>query len=135
MKTKSPFMESIQNTTLCSCLREIVNIADPEKILLLSASYDYHLTENIFINHPVQEFNGGCYNVLILSDCHGKESPAKLKTMIWNLLNGRRNLQFHIMDINSFNEYQDMIIREIIGETGQTVNHHKFLFMQRIKRT
>ena len=53
-------------TDLKDIVREIAQKADPEKILLISASYDYRLTEDVFIQQPQEEMKNSHYSLLIL---------------------------------------------------------------------
>ena len=103
MKPQLPAPGLNQQEGLVPLIHEIVRIADPEKILLLSAGYDYLLTENIFSKNPIQTFHGNRYNLLILSKGKEKKSLATLEMVLMSLLNDRRNLQLCIMDIDEFN--------------------------------
>jgi hypothetical protein len=76
MKIKSQYREPVQNNSLVFILQEIVQMTDPEKIFLLSASYNYQITENIFIKNPVKEFSNSRYELLLLSDAPGGKSMA-----------------------------------------------------------
>jgi len=60
------FSLSKQTGKLASIIEEIVHIADPEKILLLSVTYNYQLKENIFIKNPMKDYSGVCYDLLAL---------------------------------------------------------------------
>lgn len=104
MKTPSTIKEINQTEGLSTLIREIVRIADPEKILLLSACYDYHLKESIFIKNPVQEYKSSHYDLLILSDIRNKKLLAKKDMMTMARLFDCRNLQFNLMDIHEFNK-------------------------------
>ena len=103
MKTKSFQSGYVQGGELNSIIREIVLISDPEKILLLSATYDYLITENIYLKNTVQEFRGNHYNLLILSNDKEKKSLAKHKILLYCLSKDRRNLQLQVLDISEFN--------------------------------
>jgi hypothetical protein len=103
MKTKS-FRSEHTGGGLYSIIREIVLISDPEKILLLSATYDYFLTENIYANNTVQELRGNHYSLLILSHDKEKKSLAEQEILLYSLLKNRKNLQLQVMDINEFND-------------------------------
>jgi len=104
MKTKSFQSGYLQGGGLSSIIREIVLMSDPEKILLLSATYDYLITENIYMKNMVQEFRGNHYNLLILSNDKEKKSMAKHKILLYCLSKDRRNLHLQVMDINEFND-------------------------------
>ena len=104
MKTISFQSGNVQNSGLRSIIRELVLVFDPEKILLLSVSYDYFLTENIYLMDTVQELKSSHYNLLILSDEKERKSPAKEEIIGYNLLKKRRNLQLQVMDIIEFND-------------------------------
>ncbi|HXB29845.1 MAG TPA: hypothetical protein VNW49_08505 [Puia sp.] len=104
MKTKSFQPGFIQSGGLRSIIREIVLISDPEKILLLSATYDYLITENIYIKNLVQELRGNQYNLLILSNDKEKKILSKHKILLYCLSKDRRNLQLQVMDIKEFND-------------------------------
>jgi hypothetical protein len=104
MKIKSPPGGPSQTDSLQFIIREIVRIADPEKILLLSASYNYQLTETIFIKNPVQDFRESRYDILVLSDGRAKKSLAEQEIMIISRMIRFRNLQLHLMDIHEFNK-------------------------------
>jgi len=104
MKTISFHSGNVQNSGLRSIIGELVVVFDPEKILLLSFSYDYFLTENIYLKQTVQELKSSHYNLLILVNEKERKSPAKEEIISYNLLKKRRNLQFQVMDINEFND-------------------------------
>jgi hypothetical protein len=104
MKTKSFQSGFMQGGKLHSIIREIVLISDPEKILLLSATYDYLVTENIYMKHTVQELRGNQYNLLILSNDKEKKSLTKHKIFLYGLSKDRRNLQLQVIDIKEFND-------------------------------
>ncbi len=103
MKTQSFQSGFVQGGRLSSIINEIVLIADPEKILLLSATYDYLVTENIYMKHTVQELRGSQYNLLILSNDKEKKSLTKHKILLYGLSKDRRNLQLQVVDIKEFN--------------------------------
>jgi hypothetical protein len=104
MKTMSFQSGNVQSSGLRSIIRELVLVFDPEKILLLSVSYDYLLTENIYLKKTVQELRSSHYNLLMLYDEKERKSPAKEEIIGYNLLKKRRNLQLQVMDINEFND-------------------------------
>jgi hypothetical protein len=104
MKTKSFQSGFVQGSNLRSIINEIVLISDPEKILLLSATYDYLVTENIYMKHTMQELRGSHYNLLILSNDKEKKSLTKHKILLYGLSRDLRNLQLQVMDIHEFND-------------------------------
>ena len=104
MKTRTETRISRQKEGLEVIIREIVQEAGPEKILLLSASYHYRLTENIFIKNPVEEFSGSQYDLLVLADGSGERSLVDLEIAIHTRLCSQNNLHFHIKDIHEFNK-------------------------------
>jgi hypothetical protein len=95
---------SRQKEGLDAIIREIVQVAGPEKILLLSASYQYRLTENIFIKNPVEEFRGCQYDLLVLADGRGEKSLVDLVSLTQNRLCSQNNLHVHFTDIHEFNK-------------------------------
>ncbi len=104
MKTQSFQSGFVQGGRLSSIVSEIVLISDPEKILLLSATYDYLVTENIYMKHTVRELRGSQYNLLILSNDKEKKSLTKHKILLYGLSKDRRNLQLQVVDIKEFND-------------------------------
>jgi hypothetical protein len=103
MKTPLPVTPVIEAGGLDALVQEILRIADPENIFLLSAGYDYQLTENIFLKNPVQSFRANRYHLLILFERKMSESLKTKEAVLNSLLNDRRNLQLEVMDINDFN--------------------------------
>jgi hypothetical protein len=104
MKT-IPFQPgNMQSSGLRSIIRELVLVFDPEKILLLSVSYDYFLTENIYLKETLQDLKSSHYNLLMLSDEKERKSPAKEEIIGYCLLRKQNNLQLQVMDINEFND-------------------------------
>ena len=104
MINESSFRGTMHRESLALIIQGIIRIADPEKILLLSASYDYQLTENIFIKTPIQEWTGSYYDVMILIEDWDKKSLAGKDLSIITRLHAYRNLKFCFMDIREFNE-------------------------------
>src|SRR5580704_988687 len=104
MKTTSVRAGDTHFGGLSSIIREIVLLSHPEKILLLSASYDYKITENIYSKNTVQEFRSNHYSLLILSNEKEKKSMVTQKTLLYSFLKDRRNLQLQVMDIKEFND-------------------------------
>lgn len=104
MKTKSFQSGFAKGGGLYSIIREILLISDPEKILLLSASYDYLITENLYMNYTVKELRGGQYNLLILTDVKEKKFLVKQKILLYRFSMNRSNLQLQVMDIKKFND-------------------------------
>ena len=97
-------MGAKQSTSLSIIIHQIVQISDPEKILLLAASFDYQLTENIFMKNPVQQYRGNRYNLLILSEVQPKNSLSKLELKLMERMLDHRNVQFAVIDIIEFNK-------------------------------
>ena len=104
MKIQSLSPEPGQPGSLHSIIREIVRILDPEKILLLSASYQYQFTENIFIKNPVQESKGSRYELLILIHSGGNLSAAEQENRIASKFPDYGNLKWQLRDIHDFYE-------------------------------
>jgi len=104
MKNTSSFLGAKQSTSLSLIIHQIVQISDPEKILLLAASFDYQLTENIFMKNPVQQYRGNRYNLLILSEVQPKNSLSKLELKLMERMLDHRNVQFAVIDIIEFNK-------------------------------
>jgi hypothetical protein len=104
MKTQTFQSGFAQSGELRSIIKEIVLNSGPEKIFLLSATYDYLVTENIYLNDTVQELRGNQYNLLILYNNEEKKSLTKHKILLYGLTKHRRNLQLQIMDIKEFND-------------------------------
>jgi hypothetical protein len=104
MKTPLPETTIVRSEGLDVLVREIVRIADPEKIFLISAGFDHQLTENIFLKNPVQSFRSNRYHLLILFERKMNESLKTKETVMNSLLNDRKNLQLEVMDIIDFND-------------------------------
>ncbi len=104
MKTPLSGITTIPSEGLDTLVREIVRIADPEKIFLISAGYDHQITENIFIPNPVQSFRCNRYHLLILFERKMNESLKTKETVINSLLNDQKDLQLDVMDIIDFND-------------------------------
>jgi hypothetical protein len=104
MKTISFHSGNVQNSGLRSIISELVLVFDPEKILLLSASYDYFLNEDIYLKETVQELRSRHYIILILANEKERKSPIKEEIIGYSLLRKRRNLQLQVMDIKEFND-------------------------------
>ena len=88
---------------LKSIIREIVLISDPEKIFLLSASFESVLKESIYLKTAIQAEAGRYYNLLVLSNTMQKKSQVK-NEVLHSRFKDRRNLQFQVMDIHKFNQ-------------------------------
>jgi hypothetical protein len=104
MKRNLSYESYLKSQGLSSIIREIVYVSDPEKILLLSASFEYLITESIYYKNAVQELTNKHYNLLILSNEKEKKSLVKNEMALNSRFKDRRNLQFLIMDIFKFNE-------------------------------
>src|SRR5277367_2132880 len=103
MKTPSFQSGFAKGSDLYSIIREIVLISDPEKILLLSATYDYLVTENLYMNKTVRELRCSQYNLLILTDVKEKKTLVKQEILLYRFSMNRRNLQLQVIDIKEFN--------------------------------
>lgn len=88
---------------LKSIIREIVLISDPEKIFLLSASFESVLKESIYLKTAIQADTSRYYNLLVLSNTMEKKSQVK-NEVLHSRFKDRRNLQFQVMDIHKFNQ-------------------------------
>ncbi len=88
---------------LKSIIREIVLISDPEKIFLMSASFECVLTESIYLKSTIQEETGRYYNLLLLSNAEQNKSQVNNEVALHNRFRDR-NLQFQVMDIHKFNQ-------------------------------
>jgi hypothetical protein len=104
MHFKSFYTGTNQTHSLNSLLQEIVRIADPEKILLISASFQYQLTENVFQRSPVKQFLGNRYELLILLNVREKGELAKQELNLMNRIIYPGDFQFATMDIIEFNK-------------------------------
>lgn len=93
-----------QKEPLACLLREIVGLADPEKIFLLSAGFEYRLTENIFQKTPAQAIQAKQYQLLILMNTGEKSALAKLEINLMQIGLRQMNFQFALMDIAEFNK-------------------------------
>jgi hypothetical protein len=94
------------NTTqrLAHIVPEIVRMTDPEKILLLSASFSTQITENIFIRKPVEELTAAQFSLLVLTGYKDKTILSRLELMMLGWLSGHPNLQLQLVDIYEFNK-------------------------------
>jgi hypothetical protein len=104
MKRNLSYESYLKSQGLSSIIREIVYVSDPEKILLLSASFEYLISESIYHKNAVQELTSKHYNLLILSNEKEKKSLVNNEMALNSRFKDRRNLQFLIMDIFKFNE-------------------------------
>ncbi len=104
MKTNLSGESNLKRQELISIIREIVYLSDPEKILLISASFEYLITESIYYKNAVQELTGKHYNLLVLSTVKEKKSLLENEIALNSRFKDRRNLQFQVMDIFRFNE-------------------------------
>jgi hypothetical protein len=95
--------EEIQGSSLHSVIRYIIRISNPEKILLLSASYTYLFTENIFQKKPLLQIQGNRYELMILSSVHDKTELTALGQKLKQSMFHRKFL-FTLMDIAEFNK-------------------------------
>ncbi len=104
MITTLPYKSYLKCQDLNSIIREIVYLSDPEKILLLSASFEYLVTESIYSKNAVRELNSKYYNLLILFNAKEKKSLVKIELKLYYHFKDYKNLQFQIRDIYKFNE-------------------------------
>jgi hypothetical protein len=104
MKIYSSWKMKDQNLSLRTVIDEIVQKADPEKILLLSASFEYQITENIFQKNPVEQSLGNRYELLILSEAQERNSSVKKEIELLQQLGNHKNIRFVVMDIAEFNK-------------------------------
>ncbi len=104
MKTDLPWKSYLQHQDLKEIIREIVFLSDPEKIFLISASFEYLISDSIYVKNAVRELKGKHYNLLILFSAKEKKSIFENELLLYNRLKQGENLQFQVMDINSFND-------------------------------
>jgi hypothetical protein len=103
MKNSMLFSLSKQTGKLASIIEEIVRIADPEKILLLSVTYNYQLKENIFIKNPMKDYSGVCYDLLALSEGKDAKTLIEQEITISMRLRNQVDLHLHMLDVHEFN--------------------------------
>jgi len=103
MKNSILFSLSKQPGKLASIIEEIVRIAYPEKILLLSATYNYQLNEDIFLKNPVKDYSGICYDLLALAEDKDAKTFMEQEITISMRLRNQADLHLHMMDIHEFN--------------------------------
>ena len=103
MKIKLQGPESTPGQGLYEMIPELVRIAEPEKILLLSASYQYNLTENIFIDRPEWECLSNQYQVVLLMNSSEKKSWADLEARIHTRMKGCNRISVQFLDLRVFN--------------------------------
>ena len=94
-------------TSLSQIVQDIVKKTDPEKILLISASYDYRLTENIFKQNPSEELKKSHYSLLILGIQEKSAYSIKAMQSYGSRFSNPPNLQLFFMDIHDFNKKLD----------------------------
>jgi hypothetical protein len=104
MKPNYRLPDSGRKESLSAIIDEIVKIAHPEKIFLIGASYEYQLTENIFIKNPVENLTGRQYDLLIISDTRERISGIENETLFYTKFKHRAGLHIRLMDIHEFNK-------------------------------
>jgi hypothetical protein len=116
MKTQIASLANKTREFLPEIVREIIRIADPEAILLLSATYNYRFTENIFVKDPLWDSWGGSYELLVLTDNSGK-SWGTQEAFIRSCLPQCQNLKLQQKSIQEFNikvesgeEYENFVL-------------------------
>ena len=118
MKAYFKQINTTQKQGLTPVILAIVRIADPEKILLLSARCFCVISENIFINEQAKEFLSDSYDLLVLTSQTDKLSLSKQEMLIRLKLSHLRNLHVKLMNIHVFNkavsagdEYENFALR------------------------
>ncbi len=107
MKTEILSGIAIGRNNLSEIVKDIVKNADPEKILLISAVYDYRLTENIFRRKPLNELKSSHYSLLFLGIQEKSAFSIKNMQSSKRLMAYPSNLQLFFMDIHDFNNKLD----------------------------
>ena len=95
---------SVHNDALSSIIDEIVKLINPEKIFLTGASYEHHLTENIFIKNPLKQLICSRYDLLIIADNQEKISDQEKELLLYTKFRYHPGLHFRLMDIHAFNK-------------------------------
>jgi hypothetical protein len=93
-----------QAKKLSDIVPEIVRMTDPEKIILLSASFSTRITENIFIRKPSEELIAAQYNLLVLTGYRDNTILSRMELMMLGWLSCHPNLQLQLVDIHEFNK-------------------------------
>lgn len=123
-QTLSPVNKSKE--FLAEIVLKIIQIADPEAILLLSAAYSYKFIENIFTKSPLWESEGSSYELLVLTDSNKGKSWMEQETVIRSRLPHFHNLTLQQKSIQDFNtkvesgeEYENFVLLNAM------VSYHK----------
>jgi hypothetical protein len=102
---------------LAEIVGEILRIADPEAILLLSATYNFRFTENIFIKTALWDSRANSYELLVLTNGNAGKSWAEQETIIRYRLPHGKNLNLQQKSIQEFNtkvesgeEYENFVL-------------------------
>lgn len=98
---------AIGRNSLSEIIDDIAKKIDPETILLISASYDYQLTENIFTKNPRKELKKSHYSLLILGIQEKSAISVKSMQSYISRLPNPPDLQLFFMDIHDFNKKLD----------------------------
>ncbi len=104
MKTATLSKITSSDGNLSEIVRIIVRNADPEKILLISASYDYRITENIFSKNPAERAENSHYSLLILHNSGKTAFLVKSMQSERSIFPVQQSLQLFFMDIDEFNK-------------------------------
>jgi hypothetical protein len=117
MKAYIPYQSNKTRELLADIVREIIRVADPEAILLLSATYNYRLMENIFVEAPLWVSSGNSYELLVLTNRNHGKSWSASEMVICSRLPHCRNLKLHQKSIQEFNakvesgeEYENFVL-------------------------
>jgi hypothetical protein len=89
---------------LLEIIQDIVEKADPEKIFLISASYHYRLTENIFGRNSISELQNSHYSLLILENQEKSLRSVKFLHSRNRMFSNQSDHQLYFMDIHDFNK-------------------------------
>jgi hypothetical protein len=103
MNSGAMFKKFNERQQLSSIIMDLVKRTDPEKILLVTARYDYKLTENIFIKNAMEECTGSHYTLLVLGRANKFSSAIRQLALSGSRYINPPNLQLFFMDILDFN--------------------------------
>jgi hypothetical protein len=93
-----------QTEGLEAIIARIVRLIDPEKIFLLSASYEYLLTESIFRKDMEQGFRLSSFDLLALSEEKDELTMKRQAIRTCRGVGGQQNLHLSIVNMDEFNE-------------------------------
>jgi hypothetical protein len=93
-----------QTEGLEAIIARIVRLIDPEKIFLLSASYEYQLTESIFRKDMEQGFRLSSFDLLALSEEKDELAMKRQAILTCRGVGGHQNLHLSIVNMDVFNE-------------------------------